>query len=159
MDLTTLIPEIDYQQTYTYEQRVDIFNKYLISPATKMMCPIWQLSQFIISNTMPNKNTYVYRFGHGQNLLNNSRDIAIQNRKEMQVSMTSSNKSIMIRSYDPDAKEMPKYGKYRNAIRFDLTMRTISLCTSLTQLGPYQVSRDLYDQIDQWLIDFGYSKW
>lgn len=54
---------------------------------------------------------------------------------------------------------MPNYGKYRNAIRFDLEKRTLSLYNSLLKEGVFQISRDMYDLIDEWLIDFGYEKW
>lgn len=159
MDLQELIVDINYQQKYDYEKRVDLFNKYQISPSSKFFVPIWELGQFIISNNMPNKNSFVFSFGHGQNILNNSLDRDVADKKELRIGLTSTGKSIMIRRYIADAKSIPTFGKYRNAIRFDLNTKTISLCSGLTEFGSYQVARDLYQKIDEWLVDFGYETW
>ena len=159
MDLTKLITDVDYQVEYNYEKRVDLFNKYKISPASKFFVPIWELAQFIISNNMPNKNSFVFSFGHGQNILNNSLDKDVENKKELRIGLTPTGKSIVIRRYVSEAKSIPTYGKYRNALRFDLNSRTISLCNELLHSGSYQISRDLYEKIDEWLIDFGFEKW
>ena len=55
MDLKELIIDIDYQKHYSYDKRIDLFNKYQISPSSKFFVPIWELAQFIIGSNMANK--------------------------------------------------------------------------------------------------------
>ena len=159
MDLKELIIDIDYQKHYSYDKRIDLFNKYQISPSSKFFVPIWELAQFIIGSNMANKKVYFFAFGHGQNILNRSLNKNIADKKELRISLSNTGRSLIIRRYVPDAKELPTYGKYRNAIIFNLEDKCISVCGSILEVGQFKINRDLYDLIDQWLVDFGFNKW
>ena len=113
MDLKELIIDIDYQKHYSYDKRIDLFNKYQISPSSKFFVPIWELAQFIIGSNMANKKVYFFAFGHGQNILNRSLNKNIADKKELRISVSNTGKSLIIRRYVPDAKNLPTYGKYR----------------------------------------------
>jgi len=43
-----LCAEIDYQSVYTYEQRVDFFNKYKLSTAKKFINPVMLLTEHLL---------------------------------------------------------------------------------------------------------------
>jgi len=43
-----LVKELDYQSEYCYDKRVDLFNKYHISTATKFINPIMLLTEHLI---------------------------------------------------------------------------------------------------------------
>lgn len=159
MDLLKLVEPVDYVKQYSYEQRVDHFNKYKITPVAKNWIPIWELAQFIINMNMQNKNSYVFPYGHQQNILENSADRGIEDKNEQRIVVTNTGKSIIIKRYVKEEISMPKYGKYRNAIRFDLEPKTISIFPSLANAGVFQISRGIYEKIDEWLMDFGYEYW
>ena len=73
MNLLELVEDVDYQQKYTYEQRVDLFNKYGYSTATKFFLPIWGLGQYVQELCELNKKygKGYNEFGHGQRVLYN----------------------------------------------------------------------------------------
>lgn len=52
-NLLDLVKEIEYQDLYSYEKRVDLFNKYHISTSTKYINPIMLLSEHIRRNGTP----------------------------------------------------------------------------------------------------------
>lgn len=156
MDLKKLICDADYQQAYTYEQRARLFNKYQIPTNTKFLVPIWELAQFIISLEKINTKTFS-GFGHGQTILNRELSSNIDVKKELRIGVR--NERIVIRMYVPNAKEIPTYGKYRNALTFELKTKTICISRSIIHVGSYEIVRDLYSKIDEWLNDFGYENW
>ena len=81
MDLKELIIYIDYQKHYSHDKRIDLFNKYQISPNAKFFVPIWELAQFIIGSNRANKKVCFFTFGHRQNILNRSLNKNIANKR------------------------------------------------------------------------------
>lgn len=154
-DMTKLVIDLDYQHRFDYEKRVDLFNKYQIPTNTKYFVPIWELSQFL----MKEQGKYFGYFGHGQTILNTKFENEVVNHKIMRIGINKDGKSIVIRKYFHGVKEVPTLGKYRNMLRFDLTNRTISVTKFLIESYLFSFDRDLYDRIDEWLIDFGFNKW
>lgn len=55
-----LVKEIDYQDRFTYEERVDLFNKYQIHTSTKYFNPIMVLSEYLFTD----KNFRCYGMSH-----------------------------------------------------------------------------------------------
>lgn len=158
MDLTKLMCDVDYQKAYTYDQRADLFNKYQIPTSNKFLVPIWELSQFIISTNKNNSKNFD-SFGHGQNVLNRNLTKDISNNDNIRIKYVESSKRIIIRNYHANEKTHPIIKKYRTAIIFDLDSRTLEFTKWVLMFGNFQIDRDMYDKIDQWLIDFGYEKW
>jgi len=67
--MKNLIIDIDYQEKYDYEKRVDLFNKYGISVSEKFFVPIWGLSNYIASLCGILSKNYYPSYGHGQTVL------------------------------------------------------------------------------------------
>lgn len=55
-----LVQEIDYQARFTYEERVDLFNKYHIPTSIKFFNPIMVLSEYLFTE----KNFRCYGMSH-----------------------------------------------------------------------------------------------
>lgn len=151
-----LIEDIDYQSKYTYEQRADLFNKYQIPTNTKFLVPIWELAQFIVTLGNYNKKTFS-GYGHGQNILNKDLKKNIEDNKELRIELSQN--YITIRAIDNNAKKVGRYGRFRNMVIFNLENSTVKIARRVLFLGSYEIPRDLYQKIDEWLIDFGYNKW
>ena len=156
MDLKLLVNDIDYQVTFTYEQRADLFNKYTIPTNTKFLVPIWELAQYIVSLDKFNTKTFS-SFGHGQNILNKDLSKKIEDKRELRIGLNDD--TITIRTIDNDAKNIGTYGRYRNMLIFDLSSKTIKISRRIVHFGSYEIVRDLYSKIDEWLVDFGFEKW
>lgn len=63
-----LVQEIDYQKDYTYEQRIDIFNKYQISSSVKYINPVMLLSTFLLSQGRDFSNARFPGMSHSGNV-------------------------------------------------------------------------------------------
>ena len=44
-------------------------------------------------------------------------------------------------------------------MEFNPEIKCIAVCGSILEVGQFKINRDLYDLIDQWLVDFGFNKW
>ena len=59
----------------------------------------------------------------------------------------------------PNVESHEKYGNLRKVIRFNIREKTISL-NNYGHLSICKIPRDLYQKIDEWLLDFGFeSEW
>lgn len=70
LNLSELLIDIDYQKKFTYEERVDFFNKYGYSTAMPFFTPIYHLTTLIFNNIGYAENP-VYGYGHGKVVLDN----------------------------------------------------------------------------------------
>ena len=68
LNLSDLLVDIDYQNYFSYEERVDIFNKYGYSTAMRFFTPIYHLTWFIFNQIGCNEET-TYGYGHGKTIL------------------------------------------------------------------------------------------
>src|SRR6188768_45766 len=90
--ISELVQELDYQEKYSYEQRVDLFNKYGISTSKKYLNPIMLLSEHI------RKMDYVSKT-HGFQYYGMSHSGAVKTNFNKQVSENKS-KDIEIKNYE-----------------------------------------------------------
>lgn len=158
MNLLDLVVDIDYQQKYTYEQRVDLFNKYGLSTATKFFVPIWGLAQYIEDLCLQIPKKYYREFGHGQQVLNSnlfkqSSEKPEIDRRRIRV---RPNGRIDIHTCIPNIEETTLEGKMRRVLSFN---GNILYMNNYGHLSMCRIPRNLYELIDQWLIDFGYDRW
>jgi len=63
-DFSDLIKELDYPSKYSYDKRVDLFNKYQISTATKFINPIMLLTEHLLRGRFDyHKNSQFWFYG------------------------------------------------------------------------------------------------
>lgn len=155
MDLVELIKDIDYQNQYSYERRVELFNKYQISVSEKFFVPIWGLSQYVLELTGYTYEKYYPSYGHGQRILDTNLIDKCSDRKNR---IWYTNNQIFIKRYVANVISEPEMGTLRNVMKFNLTDKTISVF-SFDMKFCYRIPRNLYDKIDEWLVDFGFDKW
>lgn len=67
-NLADLCIEVDYQSQYSYEKRVDLFNKYSISTTHKFINPILLLTEFLLSQGDLERNFKYYGMSHSGNV-------------------------------------------------------------------------------------------
>lgn len=150
-----LIIDIDYQKKYSYEKRVDLFNKYGISVSENFFVPIWGLSNYItdLCGIMPKK--FYPSFGHGQTVLSKIDTTSDKSR----IKTYEKNENIVDIFYHfPNVERNEKYGNLRKVIRFHIKEKTISI-NNYTYLDLCKVPRDLYQKIDEWLNDFEFNNY
>jgi len=161
MDLSKLIIDIDYQKEYDYEKRVDLFNKYGVSVSEKFFVPMWALANYITSLCGIMTKTHYPQYGHGQNVLYEINTVELENGSVPRIKTHGVNKSIIdIHFYIPNLPECKFYGRRRKVLRFNLKNKTINVnnyCNSNS--SSCCIPRNLYEKIDEWLVDFGYEKW
>jgi len=160
MNLVNLVEDINYQDKYDYEKRVDLFNKYGISAATTFFVPIWGLSQFIQNICHMGRGGYC-EFGHGQRILNSSlketsQQLPDKNKVDTRRIVLKGN-IIEIWIGVPNIESHPLIGTRRQIIRFSPS-GSLKL-NNYGFLNMVYIPRNLYEKIDEWLIDFGYEKW
>jgi hypothetical protein len=63
-EFKNLVQEIDYQERYSYEERVDLYNKYQIGTATKYFNPIMVLSEYIFMVPIQYNNFRCHGMSH-----------------------------------------------------------------------------------------------
>lgn len=159
MNLKDLIKEINYQEAYSYDRRVDLFNKYAISTAQKAFNPIYELAKFIIDKRTilnvsykeePITSQGLYTpYSHSGALLSTFNEEVKQDKSSF-VKHFEDKGTIYIYGYSgAERKHIP-------ILIFNEKDKTITI--KRISLG-FIISRNLYDQIDEWLIDFGYEKW
>jgi hypothetical protein len=157
--LVALIKEIDYQETYSYEKRVDLFNKYCIPTHLKFFNPIYELAKFILDRRSYYKSEHsdYESFGkgsyscysHSGNVMSSfNKDFSEKKSETVKVSI---NGNITIYGYDRNTS------KHLPVLRFN-TSKTIAILYNHFSNG-INIPRNLYDLIDEWLVDFGYNKW
>lgn len=163
MDLKLLIEEINYQEKYTYEQRVDFFNKYHISQTQKFFNPIYELAKFIVGDRGPAKKYYINQNDPDQGFYNAcySHSGAVASSFNKTTDRSQTNKEASVRVTD-DKIGIYAYmssvqgGRILKPFLWFHDDKTISITDHCHGV---KIKRDLYNLIDQWLIDFGYEKW
>jgi len=165
MNLLELVEDVDYQEKYTYEQRVDLFNKYGYSTATKFFIPIWGLAQFIqeLTGIGASYSKGYSEFGHGQSILNSKfsdsvKEKSIEGKVDNRRIRVLNDKRIDIYTRQYDVVEDAKNGNKRRIISFWVESKKLYL-NNYGYLNMCSIPRNLYDKIDEWLVDFGYKKW
>lgn len=167
MNLLDLVLDVDYQKSYSYEKRVDLFNKYGISTAMKFLVPIWGLSEYILEHVhhfdyYSSSGERFWEYGHGQQLL--QIDLYEKLRKAPVEGAIDTRrirpytKKIDIWRHIKGIEPHPTRGTMRKVISFSNEDKTLSV-NNYHYLSMCTIPRDIYDRIDQWLIDFGFSKW
>lgn len=161
MDLKDLVKEIDYQKEYSYEKRVDLMNKYAISTSQKYFNLIYELGKFIvgdrrISEHSSNEHNIFYGqhnscYSHTGAVMSgfNNQSHSIKNH---QATVRVHNSSIILYTRVYVSGE----SKLKPFLSFDLDSRTFSIKEAANSV---RIRRCIYDEIDEWLIDFGFEKW
>ena len=161
MDLKILCQEIDYQKTYPYDKRVDFFNKYNIPTTQVAFNPILELAQFAYGSsfqlggrphgyshsgaTFSSFNNSLKDPKKGKILLSNSYIWIFENR-------------IKVFRYIPGSYNEPVEKRYKPFITFDSKTKEVSLIGT-DGISGTRVRKTLYQDIDEFLIDFGYEAW
>lgn len=181
--LRNLVVDLDYQQHYDYEKRVDLFNKYGISTSEKFFVPIWYLAQFvgqqvgigsanISQSSIYNKDT-TYRLGynnfsHGQRVLNltlvEQCEKAAQDKNneiekwQKRIKLFKHRVDISMYYYNLEEPRLrPTMSFSKDGVVSFKTHNPVSYNDS--SAGKIYIPRNLYQLIDDWLIDFGFGKW
>jgi hypothetical protein len=162
-DLKILIEDFEYQQKYTYEQRVELFNKYGISTSTLFFVPMWALSQHICNICGINSDTYYREYGHGQKILNSKllEETKKTSEKEKYPRIQTFDQNpnlIFVNNYFHNIEKCTIQGSQRRVIKFFLKDKLISV-NNYGFLNMCLIPRNLYSSIDEWLVDFGYDVW
>lgn len=159
MDLKELVKEIDYQKSYDYDKRCELFNKYQIPVTLKAFNPILELTTIAKGYTISKNRPSGYSHSgatfsaFNESLKNPNKGIIILQNNYVRIT----EKIITIyeyNGYDDKIKEI----KFKPIVAFDLKDKIIRLIGT-DKIWGASVKRTLYQDIDQFLIDLGYSKW
>jgi hypothetical protein len=151
--MKNLIIDIEYQKNYSYEKRVDLFNKYGVSVSEKFFVPIWGLSNYITSLCGILSKNYYPSYGHGQTVLQN----IVTTGEKVRIKTFEQNENIIDIYFSfPNIERDQKLGSLRKVIRFHLKDKTVSL-NNYGHLNICKIPRDFYQKIDEWLVDFGFE--
>lgn len=158
MDLKDLVIEEKYQERYSYDKRCELFNKHAISTAQVAFNPIYELAKFTLRKAQMNSyQRFLWQHGsiytHSGTLLSEFNEKYSQGREKL-VRWNEENQAIDI--YGKNEHDKNDW-TYVPMLSFRLKTKTISLHPN--RFVEFNISRDLYDQIDQWLLDFEYEKW
>ncbi len=150
MDLRELIKEVNYQETYSYDKRVDLFNKYGISAGLNFFNPIYELTRFILGDSEYHNRYSMY--SHGGHIASSFNE-DFKTGKSKKVKVFDTGTISVLRSVD-------NTDEYKAVLRFhaDKTIRVYHN-TWAVSVSSFTVKRNLYELIDQWLIDFEFEKW
>lgn len=161
MDLKILVKEIDYQKEYSYEKRVDLMNKYAISTSQKYFNLIYELGKFIVGDRRISKSSYKEdNIFYGRHNSCYSHTGAVMSRfnnqsynlKNHQATVRIDGNSILLYTTVYDSK----LTKLKPFLSFDLEFKTFSIRDGA---GSVKIRREVYREIDNWLVDFGFEKW
>lgn len=164
-NLVDLIKEINYQEAYSYDKRVDLFNKYFIPTSMNFFNPIYELAKFIIdrrsyykSDTSDyqsfNNGTYSC-YSHSGAVASSFNKNFNKNHKENKslVKIYPNGRIGILAYFRKDTVDIEYESKL--ILMFN-TDKTISIKYNTSDI---KIPRNLYDLIDEWLVDFGYNKW
>lgn len=151
--LRDLLIDIDYQEKFTYEQRVDYFNKYGYSTAMLFFTPAYHLSNYIISflGYSPDNR---WGFGHGKCIL----DTKLLETATDYIGKPTSYFQYKQMSTQEYLKSGTAFytGRSKTSIKYWLKDEE-ELVIKLVD-GDFRIPRvDIYEKIEEWLKDFKYK--
>lgn len=165
INLESLIKEINYQEEYSYDKRADLFNTYSISTSQNFFNPIYELAKFICDRRSYYKSEISsyesYQKGCFNSCYSHSGNIASAfnktwNTVKPEFQTVKLYKTGMIRVYGlSKGLTLDVPNKLVPLLDFNVD-KTVTI-HALS--APNTIPRNLYDQIDRWLLDFGYAKW
>ena len=159
MNLNDLVVDLDYQAHYSYDKRCELFNKYGISTAMGFFVPIWGLSMFIRNTCLRGyQNSKDVSFGHGQRVVDSTLIEKTRAEKYPRIKTYEHGHRIDINIYFNNIEKCEHRGSMRRIINYNIKEKTISI-NNYGFLDMCYVPRDLYEKIDEWLVDFGFEKW
>jgi hypothetical protein len=154
MELKVLIKEVNYQEEYSYDKKIELFNKYGISTALNFFNPIYELAKFILGDNNNPRIGYC-PYSHSGNIASSFNE-NFKKGKSDKIKLHD-NGSITISKYEETKINDDYIWEYKPVIRFLSAGKTVKIF-SYDNFG-VSVKRGLYESIDQWLIDFGYENW
>jgi hypothetical protein len=165
-NLSDLLIDIDYQKQFTYEQRVDIFNKYGYSTSMLFFTPIYHLTTLIYNQCGFNENPS-YGYGHGKYTL----DIKMLDKAKEFLSdapykykLINENKEYLYFKYHRMYNIKTSGGEYVTIdsniqIWNDKSLPIQEALTIKLKCVTQKVPRvDVYKLVNEWLTYFNYIK-
>lgn len=151
MDLRELIKEVNYQDSYNYDKRVFLFNKYGISAGQEFFNPIYELTKFILNDSNGNEYSMYSHSAYVASCFNDK--IKTKNHENIKV-------------FDNGVIQIFRYIRYRTdkdkthtvLMTYFPNGKTVKIFPTEYERG-INVRRGLYESIDEWLVDFGFEKW
>ena len=148
--LKDLLIDKDYQKEFTYEERVDIFNKYGYSTSMLFFTPIYHFTTLIMKYMGYNINQS-YGYGHGKTILDKTMFEKALNANPLE-------RKILYKII----KENKEYLRFpfsdfaiKGTIQYwleneDLTIKINDMSCKVPKIN-------IYEKIEEWLIDFKYK--
>lgn len=161
-NFNSLVEEFDYQTKFSYEKRVDLFNKYSISTSQKFFNPIFELAAFIINprilydsqfdKTEPKYCPNIPKCYSHSGAVATSFNSDVKENKSNHVKIHKN--GVYLYRYYRDKEEYRSYFTFNNESK-TFTIKNVDFFNDAS----IRIERDIYSKIDEWLIDFGYEKW
>lgn len=109
--LKEICVELNYQERFSYEERVNLFNKYFINTSTKYLNPMLMLCDRISSKGNHSKyNSGFSYFGMGHSgVLKTAFNDQIKEGKSPYIKITREGNSYSVFKYDSEAKIIKAY--------------------------------------------------
>ncbi len=164
MDLRELVKEINYQESFDYDKRVELFNKYKISTTKNFINPIIELSRFILHGRYLTDYDRIGGYSHSgaiKSTFNNELKLKKDSTTTIENNYVRvSEKVIQFLQFDPKDIGNPDR-KSRPVLWYHFDDKTISITKLAYEYvsSSFRIERDMYDKIDTFLIDFGYEAW
>lgn len=165
MDLSELAKEINYSEEYSEDIKIDLFNKYAIPRHQEFINPLFELTKVLVDKRSYSKSVYTdsehEHFNNGKySCYSHSGAVAsafnenIKLNKANEINITP-NGNIIVNGYNRTTQ------KHEKLIRFTVDKRIIIYKLALNSFNEsFEIPRkNLYDVVDEFLIDFGYEKW
>lgn len=149
-----LVQEIDYQARFTYEERVDLFNKYQIYTSIKFFNPIMVLSEYLFVRPYQYNPFRCYGMSHSgavQTAFNKD----FKEGKSKYISHTANTKL-----FDLYKVFHVVYNPTRFVEKVNFRVKDDDISIILTNLDRFVVKKGecMYDKCNEFLRDFKYSE-
>ena len=151
--LKSLLTDLDYQKNFSYEERVENFNKWGMATHMEIFTPLANLSKEIISyfGYIPDKR---FSYGHGETILNATRfEKAIKSKEE------NASDSLFYYKKVTESKEWAKSttdmyrGQYVNYWIVEQAQIKVKLSGYNDVTLP---NMNIYEKINEWLMWFNF---